>query len=589
MDAEQANSATTSTNQSSPNTIQYAANGNRTKMYSSTVSEGSCSSEAKTHKRSEDLANNCDPAAEMYQLKTMCLAKKVVHLPNKEEHGFLLFCGLGARKWQINIEVNSVSFREAVLNIYPRLRTVGSYTLWTLSKDKKTFERLPEKVNTPKRIRTYLGSGFSGCLIVVPIIDLVLMEEKRDHILQKDIRIENGKAEAGDLAPAPRQIMASRSFCLICGKMEKAPGTGTFHKILDESITTENGNITIAGKLKDILGIDLPKPKWVASDEICKKCLRTVCDVVNLEEQLRRDKEELVSSFFSTTSKIHKSHAHLLPELQSGGVSPPRSSMDKPVSEPFTRIPLPTAFPAPILLAPHVAQPTIAFFNQQPFFYQPYQREEGPNYRDNSRHGSEYAASEVGESSYMSVSPRLQPEFNNYDNQETESMRSISPRPFDNRSYASTFSLKSYQSSVRSKAEYKSYDNHFSGSERGQVSETDNKAMYSKVQGEEQETPENLSMADSVPSPTSSHVSASPPSSSPPSASPPSSISPPEVSSSAASPQKPWKKRSREIQMEESREEEMRAKKVKNDDVETKSIESEQVLDSEQTDSQTDK
>lgn len=533
----------------------------------------------------------------------MCLAKKSVHLPNKEEHGFLLFCGLGARKWQINIEVNSASFREAVLNIYPRLRTVGSYTLWTLSKDKKTFERLPEKVNTPKRIRTYLGSGFSGCLIVVPVIDLVLMEEKRDHILQKDIRMEN-RSEVFEGNPQPRPIVANRSFCLICGKMEKAPGTGTFHKILDESITTENGNITIAGKLKDILGIDLPKPKWVASDEICKKCLRTVCDVVNLEEQLRRDKEELVSSFFSTTSKIHKNHSHLLPELQSGGVSPPRSSMDKPVSEPFTRIPLPTAcgaFQAPILLAPHPAQPTIAFFNQQPFFYQPYQREEGPNFRDNSRHGSEYAASEVGESSYMSVSPRLQPEFNNFDNQETESMRSISPRPFDNRSYASTFSLKSYQSSVRSKAEYKSYENHFSGSERGQVSESDrenskresSRQIYNKVsspqRGEEQETPENLSMADSVPSPSSSHVSASPPSSSPPvSTSPPSSISPPEVSGSSETPQKPWKKRSREIQMEESKEEEKRAKRAKKEDDESKSVESEN-KDSEQTDEQSDK
>jgi hypothetical protein len=32
---------------------------------------------------------------QMYQLKTMCLAKKTVQMPTKEEHGFLLFCGLG--------------------------------------------------------------------------------------------------------------------------------------------------------------------------------------------------------------------------------------------------------------------------------------------------------------------------------------------------------------------------------------------------------------------------------------------------------------------------------------------------------------
>ena len=32
---------------------------------------------------------------EMYLMKTMCLAKKTVQMPTKEEHGFLLFCGLG--------------------------------------------------------------------------------------------------------------------------------------------------------------------------------------------------------------------------------------------------------------------------------------------------------------------------------------------------------------------------------------------------------------------------------------------------------------------------------------------------------------
>ena len=35
---------------------------------------------------------------QMYQLKTMCLAKKTVQMPTKEEHGFLLFCGLGELK-----------------------------------------------------------------------------------------------------------------------------------------------------------------------------------------------------------------------------------------------------------------------------------------------------------------------------------------------------------------------------------------------------------------------------------------------------------------------------------------------------------
>ena len=110
-----------------------------------------------------------------YQLKTMCLAKKTAQMPTKEEHGFLLFCGLGARKWEVDMNCNSLTFKQAILNIYPRLRSVIGYNLYTVSKDKKQFERIPEKVNTPKRIRSYLGPLFTGCLIIVPVSDIVLV------------------------------------------------------------------------------------------------------------------------------------------------------------------------------------------------------------------------------------------------------------------------------------------------------------------------------------------------------------------------------------------------------------------------------
>ena len=110
-----------------------------------------------------------------YQLKTMCLAKKTAQMPTKEEHGFLLFCGLGARKWECDMNCNSLTFKQAILNIYPRLRSVIGYNLYTVSKDKKHFERIPEKVNTPKRIRSYLGPLFTGCLIIVPVSDIVLV------------------------------------------------------------------------------------------------------------------------------------------------------------------------------------------------------------------------------------------------------------------------------------------------------------------------------------------------------------------------------------------------------------------------------
>merc|ERR1719443_1451879 len=59
-----------------------------------------------------------------YQLKTMCLAKKTAQMPTKEEHGFLLFCGLGARKWEVDMNCNSLTFKQAILNIYPRLRSI---------------------------------------------------------------------------------------------------------------------------------------------------------------------------------------------------------------------------------------------------------------------------------------------------------------------------------------------------------------------------------------------------------------------------------------------------------------------------------
>ena len=112
---------------------------------------------------------------QMYQLKTMCLAKKTAQMPTKEEHGFLLFCGLGARKWEVDMNCNSLTFKQAILNIYPRLRSVIGYNLYTVSKDKKQFERIPEKVNTPKRIRSFLGPLFTGCLIIVPVSDIVLV------------------------------------------------------------------------------------------------------------------------------------------------------------------------------------------------------------------------------------------------------------------------------------------------------------------------------------------------------------------------------------------------------------------------------
>merc|ERR1711936_1149664 len=169
----------------------------------------------------------------------MCLAKKTAQMPTKEEHGFLLFCGLGARKWEVDMNCNSLTFKQAILNIYPRLRSVIGYNLYTVAKDKKTFEKIPEKVNTPKRIRSYLGSHFTGCMIIVPVSDIVLMEEKREHLRQIDMEQVDGvgRTQSFHLMPAsPTDLSRQRSLCLICGKIEKTPGTGSFYKIMEETI-----------------------------------------------------------------------------------------------------------------------------------------------------------------------------------------------------------------------------------------------------------------------------------------------------------------------------------------------------------------
>jgi len=236
----------------------------------------------------------------------MCLAKKSVQMPTKEEHGFLLFCGLGARKWQCDIDSNSLTFKQSILNIYPRLQSVIGYNLWTLTKDKQEFQRIPEKVNTPRKIRSYLGTRFNGCLLIVPVSDIILMEEKREHLKQsnaKQDREEKGKSSTGHF----ERNMKLRSLCLICGRIEKTPGTGSYFQIRDSKIFSTEGAPALAKKLTDILGYNFEQTsisKFIASDKICKKCFRAVSDVVKMEEQVKKCKENLVSSFLRTTSKI---------------------------------------------------------------------------------------------------------------------------------------------------------------------------------------------------------------------------------------------------------------------------------------------
>lgn len=423
-----------------------------------------------------------------YQLKTMCLARKTVQMPTKEEHGFLLFCGLGARKWQCAMDCNSLTFKQAILNIYPRLRSVIGYNLWTLTRDKKTFERIPEKVNTPRRIRSYLGSQFTGCLIIVPVTDIVLMEEKREHLRQIDIKSVNDVKMAtpttylkheytlGNVEEQRHVPNGPRSLCLICGKIEKTAGTGTFHKILEEKLPVGFDRTTIAKKLTDVLGFNFEqgKRKFIASEEICKKCLRIVCDIVKMEEQLKASKEELVSNFFNTTSKFNKSHREVEESAKASPIIPNQPQAHIHPATPVST----TSYPHPFLQR-SLPLP-MALFNQQTSKSGGGYSQNGliqfyptPGYTDYSqqvreaytRPSSEYGGSDIGSSSFLSVSPpptgtrglEYPMTTSNVHRPADSEGGNISPRPFDNRSYASTFSFRSTTSSVRSKAQIKSY------------------------------------------------------------------------------------------------------------------------------------
>jgi len=418
-------------------------------------------------------------------MKTMCLAKKAVQMPNKEEHGFLLFCGLGARKWQVQIECDSQSFKQAILNIYPRLRSAVGYNLWTLTRDKKTFERIPEKVNTPRRIRSYLGSHFTGCLIIVPISDILLMEEKREHLRQMDMKDIPGQTRMLQ----QDQDRLTRSLCMLCGKMEKMPGTGSFHKIGTEEIACSEGTVPIVKKLTEILGVNVEahRKKFIASEEICKKCLRAMIDISQMEIKLKSAREDLINNFFTTTSRFNKQQQHQSSSSTPTAVCNDQVNGERNGNNFNDNVNLDQYSFQQGLLMPTLSRP-LAFIDPRqsnygatPDMYQlcsvagfaaaaaanmkKHRRGPGsssseqmnyvrnPDYR--SRPGSEYAVSEVGSSSYISVSPPPRFEMNGGGN----SSESVSPRPFHQQSMASTMSFPSQASSnlLKSKAQYKDY------------------------------------------------------------------------------------------------------------------------------------
>ena len=432
-----------------------------------------------------------------HYIKTMCLAKKTVRMPTKDEHGFLLFCGLGARKWQCSMDCDSLTFKQAILNIYPRLRSVIGYNLWTLTDDKKTFERIPEKVNTPMRMRAYLGSRFTGCMIIVPVSDIVLMEERREHLRQMDIKdVKDSKPSAqvavaglyGRHEPkvfqALEETVARRSLCLICGRIEKTPGTGVFHKIMEENMPgATDRNQLISKKLTDILGFNFEQSrrKLVASTEICRKCLRTVCDLVKKEEEVKAAKEDLVTAFFSTTSKYNKHQVQF-------GMAEDATCPE--YQHPFNQkaLPLPMAFLSKAKPA-YLASPGSLVQFYKPSWTGGSTHSLGsisappspPDRRQNSNSGSDIASS-----SFLSVSPPMPRHLESYrstynGSQCDESLvERVSPHPASYTSLAASGAL----GPLRSKAQIKSYE------PESRVQERRDKEMVQVEQEEKREAEE---------------------------------------------------------------------------------------------------
>lgn len=308
--------------------------------------------------------------ANKYLMKTLCLAKKSQTLPGKADYANLLTSGLGARKWVASLDFDAESFKGAIVNIYPRLSSVPSYTLWNVKPD-KSFEKLPLTVNTPQRIKSYLGTSFTGSLIIMPSEEINLGPVKvpvitssgnshsrsgSSHIRSSTASMrstfssksepassgyesyqESNHGSRSEVGPSnyytphqssvhsssksshnreqPHHVKQEagtngqrhRQICLICGRLAKQAGSTSFYDINNgTSFTTSDGYISIAKKLRGMFHLELPKSKLVPCDQICRKCFRAMNEIHFLETQLKKSKEDMMSNLFSTVAKISK-------------------------------------------------------------------------------------------------------------------------------------------------------------------------------------------------------------------------------------------------------------------------------------------
>lgn len=299
------------------------------------------------------------------------------------------------------------------------------------------------------------------------------MEEKREHLRQIDVRQsgDGSRKPTTTTQPGePEQSRHHRSLCLICGKIEKTPGTGSFYKIMEETIDCYGGKgETIVRKLTDILGFSFEtKRKMLASTEICKKCLRTTTEVVRMEEQLKRNKEELVSNFFTTISKFKSKNLGSQTDTDHHQPQPQQPSPPTAVPAIFPNYQNVPGFPFPpgTAAAPFLVQ-SMPFLHQPKhvpygngivqFYPQHQQRTTQYSAIRHARDITGHRAQEPERDKGSDMAPTENGSSGQPREEEDDYETVCSPRPFDTQSYASTFSFRS-SSSIRSKAEIKSFD-----------------------------------------------------------------------------------------------------------------------------------
>eukprot|EP00088_Acartia_fossae_P031248 TRINITY_DN32161_c0_g1_i12.p1 TRINITY_DN32161_c0_g1~~TRINITY_DN32161_c0_g1_i12.p1 ORF type:complete len:802 (-),score=250.97 TRINITY_DN32161_c0_g1_i12:1075-3480(-) len=290
---------------------------------------------------------------EVLRLKTLCLAHSEVKLPRADEHAALLFNGLGARRWQISLHCDSLSFRKAILSIYPRLKTVNGYNLWFVNKEKR-FQVVPEKVNNPRRIKHFLSSFKAECLLIIPVTNIQLMEENLEKLEKRNEELSNARKNS---FLKDREDYVNSPLCLICGST--GGGCDGALETVD-SVMQESSKI--ADKIFNFLGTHGGggKSGGVGADggkcseeyrgkKICRRCLIAATELSDMEDSTDNEsrytsgddgsciaKEDCQTQPLDFSNKSCSSSSEgppsPTPSIQRPAVAPPPSSYVYPFS-----------------------------------------------------------------------------------------------------------------------------------------------------------------------------------------------------------------------------------------------------------------